>query len=287
VIHLVMLLHSAISAGTFLAAKRALAELSPFELALGRFVLAGAVFAAVVVHRRVRVSRKDLFALGVLGFVAVPLNQGLFLAGLARSTPGHAALLYALTPIFVFLLARLRLRERATWAKLLGIALAFVGTLVVLLGRGVLGRGGEGAARALVGDLLILGAVIAWAVYAVGGKIYAERYGALPATAVALTIGTLLYLPLGVALTDLDHFRALSQTGWASLAYLVVLTSVVAYVIYSWALSREDASKVAIWSNLQPVLTAFLAWGIYGEQLTAPFVAGGAMVLAGVVLTQR
>jgi drug/metabolite transporter (DMT)-like permease len=286
VIHLVMLLHSVISAGTYLAAKRALAELSPFELALGRFVLAGAVFAAVVAHRRVRVSRKDLLALGALGFVAVPLNQGLFLAGLARSTPGHAALLYALTPIFVFLFARLRLGERATWAKVLGIVLAFAGTLVVLLGRGVLG-GGEDAGRALVGDLLLLGAVIAWAVYAVGGKIYAERYGALPATAVALTIGTLLYLPLGVALTDLDHFRQLSQTGWASLAYLVVLTSVVAYVIYSWALSREDASKVAIWSNLQPVLTAFLAWGIYGEQLTAPFVAGGAMVLAGVVLTQR
>jgi drug/metabolite transporter (DMT)-like permease len=285
VIHLVMLLHSAISAGTFLAAKRALAELSPFELALGRFVLAGAVFAAVVVHQRVRVSRRDLFALGVLGFVAVPLNQGLFLAGLARSTPGHAALLYALTPIFVFLIARLRLGERATWAKVFGIALAFAGTLVVLLGRGLLG--GEGAGRALVGDLLLLGAVIAWAVYAVGGKIYAERYGALPATAVALTIGTLVYLPIGVALTELDHFRALSQTGWASLGYLVVLTSVVAYVIYSWALSREDASKVAIWSNLQPVLTALLAWGIYGEQLTAPFVAGGAMVLAGVVLTQR
>jgi drug/metabolite transporter (DMT)-like permease len=285
VIHLVMLLHSAISAGTFLAAKRALAELSPFELALGRFVLAGAVFAAVVVHQRVRVSRRDLVALGVLGFVAVPLNQGLFLAGLARSTPGHAALLYALTPIFVFLIARLRLGERATWAKVFGIALAFAGTLVVLLGRGLLG--GEGAGRALVGDLLLLGAVIAWAVYAVGGKIYAERYGALPATAVALTIGTLVYLPIGVALTELDHFRALSQTGWASLGYLVVLTSVVAYVIYSWALSREDASKVAIWSNLQPVLTALLAWGIYGEQLTAPFVAGGAMVLAGVVLTQR
>jgi drug/metabolite transporter (DMT)-like permease len=287
VIHLVMLLHSVISAGTYLAAKRALAELSPFELALGRFLLAGAVFAAVVAHRRVRVSRKDLLALGALGFVAVPLNQGLFLAGLARSTPGHAALLYALTPIFVFLFARLRLGERATWAKVLGIVLAFAGTLVVLLGRGVLGGGGEEAGRAFVGDLLLLGAVIAWAVYAVGGKIYAERYGALPATAVAVTIGTLLYLPLGVALTDFDHFRALSRTGWASLAYLVALTSVVAYILYSWALSREDASKVAIWSNLQPVLTAFLAWGIYGERLTAPFVAGGAMVLAGVVLTQR
>jgi drug/metabolite transporter (DMT)-like permease len=284
-IHLVMLLHSVISAGTYLAAKRALAELSPFELALGRFVLAGAVFAAIVLHRRVRVSRRDLAGLAVLGFVAVPLNQGLFLAGLARTTPGHAALLYALTPIFVFLFARLRLGERATVAKLGGIALAFAGTLVVLAGRGVLG--GAGSGEALLGDVLVLGAVIAWAIYAVGGKVYAERYGALAATGVSLTIGTVLYLPLGVAMTDVAHFQALSSTAWASLAYLVVLTSVVAYVIYSWALSRADASRVAIWSNLQPVLTAVLAWAVYGEQLTGPFVAGGAMVLAGVVLTER
>ncbi|HYG68565.1 MAG TPA: DMT family transporter, partial [Anaeromyxobacteraceae bacterium] len=144
-IHLVMFLHSAISAGTYLAGKRALAELSPFELALGRFVLTGAFFAAVVLHRRVRVSRRDLVGLALLGLVAVPVNQALFLVGLSLSTPGHAALLYALTPVFVLLIARLRLGERATFGKLLGIALAFGGTLVVLLGRGLLG--GEAARR--------------------------------------------------------------------------------------------------------------------------------------------
>ena len=66
-----------------------------------------------------------------------------------------------------------------------------------------------------------------------------------------------------------------------------MLTSVVAYLIYYWALAQAEASRVAIWSNLQPVLTAVLAWAIYGESLTAPFLAGGAMVLAGVVLTER
>jgi drug/metabolite transporter (DMT)-like permease len=280
-----MLLHSALSAGTYLAAKRALVELSPFELALVRFACAAILYAGLVRASGVKVSRKDLPGLAVLGFVAVPLNQGLFLAGLARSTPGHAALLYALTPIFVFLLARARLGERATPLKVAGIAVAFAGVLVVLLARGALGV--AGARETLVGDLMILGAVVAWAVYAVGGKIYAERYGAVASTGVSLVAGTLLYLPLGLWLSDADHFRALSGAGWASVAYLVVLTSVVSYVIYYWALARAEASRVAIWSNLQPVLTALLAWAVYGEQITVPFVAGGAMVIAGVVLTER
>ena len=79
------------------------------------------------------------------------------------------------------------------------------------------------------------------------------------------------------------------MSGWglAGLGYLVAVTSVLAWLIYYWALGRAEASRVAIWSNLQPVLTALLAWAMYGEALTGPFVAGGAMVVAGVVLTER
>ena len=88
-------------------------------------------------------------------------------------------------------------------------------------------------------------------------------------------------------MSDLSRFATLSATGWASLGYLIVFTSVVAYLAYYWALRRTEASRVAIWSNLQPVLTAGLAWAVYDERLTGAFLAGGAMVLAGVVLTER
>lgn len=284
-VSLVMLLHSAISAGTYLAAKRALGELSPFELALARFTLAGLVFALLLWRWRVRFDPRDLLGLALLGFVAVPLNQGLFLAGLSLSTPSHAALLYALTPVFVLLLARLRLGERASAAKAIGIALAFAGVAIVLGARGSPQPGAP--SRALLGDVLVLLAVAAWAAFVVGGKPYAERYGPIPATSAALLAGTILYLPIGLPLSDLSRFTRLSPTGWATVAYLVALTSVVAYLLFYWALSRAEASRIAVWSNLQPVLTAVLAWWLFGERLTAPFLAGGAMVLAGVALTQR
>jgi drug/metabolite transporter (DMT)-like permease len=281
VAHLLMFIHTALSAGTYLAAKRALGELSPFELALARFALSAVLYAALVLPSRPRIARADLPALAALGFVALPLNQGLFLGGLSLTTPGRAALLYALTPVFVFVLARLRLGERATPVQLAGITVAFAGVLVVLLARGALGRG------AIAGDLLVLAGVVAWAVYAVAGKPYAQRYGAMATTGVALILGSLAYLPFGLALSDLGAFARLSPGGWAALGYLVVLQNVVCYVIYYWVLARTEAGRVAIWSNLQPVLTAMLAWAVYGERLTAPFVAGGAMVLAGVVLTER
>ncbi len=285
-IDLVMLLHSVLSAGTYLAAKRALGELSPFELALARFSFAGLVYAALLLRWPRRVSRRDLLAMAVLGFIAIPLNQGLFLFGLSLTTPGHAALLYAMTPIFVFVLAILRGEERSSPWKTIGIAVAFAGAAVVLVARGQL-SGQAGDSRALVGDLLVLLAVISWAIYAVWGKPYAERYGVVTTTGITIVTGSLLYLPVGLLFSSAASFRALSPAGWGSVAYLVVLTSVVSYLLYYWALAREDASRVAIWSNTQPVLTALLAWAVYGDPLTPSFVAGGVLVIVGVAMTQQ
>ena len=285
-IDLVMLLHSALSAGTYIAAKRALGELSPFELALARFSIAGLVYGGLLLWRPRPVSRRDLLAMCALGFVAIPLNQGLFLFGLSLTTPGHAALLYAMTPIFVFVLALARREERSSPWKSVGIAVAFAGAAVVLVARGQLAGQVDGA-RALLGDLLILLAVISWAVYAVWGKPYAMRYGVITTTGVTIVAGSLLYLPFGLLFSRAASFRALSPVGWGSVAYLVVLTSVVSYLLYYWALAREDASRVAIWSNTQPVLTAVLAWALYGDPLTPSFVAGGGLVILGVVMTQQ
>jgi drug/metabolite transporter (DMT)-like permease len=280
-----MLLHSALSAGTYIAGKRALTELSPVEVALARFTLAAAVHAVVLWRMRVRFERRDVAAIAGLGVLAVAVNQLLFLGGLSLSTPGHAALLYATTPIFVFLAEWLRGRERATGQKVTGIAIAFAGTVVVLGGRGVLG--GAGARDMLLGDVLLLFAVVSWALYAVGGKSYAGKYGGLATGSGTLVAGTLLCAPVGIFFFDTADVAAMSGWGLVSLGYLVLVTSVVAWLIYYWALGRADASRVAIWSNLQPVLTALIAWLVYGEPLTAPFLAGGAMVVAGVLLTER
>jgi drug/metabolite transporter (DMT)-like permease len=284
VVPLLMILHSAISAGTYLAAKRALQELGPFELALARFVLAAGVYAAMVWRSGGVIERRDWGRLLLLGVVGVTVNQVLFLSGMRYTTPGHGALLYALAPVFVFLIEWLRGRELATVGKVGGIALAFGGTAVVLLSRDLL-RLERGSP--LLGDLLVLCAVVSWSAFAVGGKRMAEKYGPLTGTAWVLLVGTLVYLPLGVGLGDLSRYRGLSAGAWAGVAYLVVMTNVAAWIIYAYALSRTEASRVAVWSNLQPVLTALLAWWMYGERLTGSFAAGGAMVIAGVLLTER
>jgi drug/metabolite transporter (DMT)-like permease len=108
---------------------------------------------------RTRIERRDIPRLLLLGLLAVPLNQGFYLFGLTRSTPSHGALLYALTPLVVLLLAGRILHERGLWAKLAGVLMAFAGVVVILL------SAGSREARALTGDVMLLVAVFAWALY--------------------------------------------------------------------------------------------------------------------------
>ena len=134
-----LLIQTVISGGTYLVAKRALAEVPVSTLVLWRFLLSGAVFALLVglLPGPALPPRRAVPATFLLGFLAGPLNQGLFFAGLQKSTAAHAALLYALTPIGVYVYSLLRGREAPSARAGLGLVLALAGALVLLLAHGL------------------------------------------------------------------------------------------------------------------------------------------------------
>lgn len=272
-----------ISAGTYLCGKRAMEELPPLTVVIWRFLLSGSVFCLLLLFSPgpLLPPRSEWRRVFLLGLLAGPLNQVLFFYGLAHSTAAHAALLYALTPLGVFLSSIARGRERASSRAVLGILTALTGVVVLLLGRGLASARGS-----LVGDLLILGAVCAWVVYTTEGKPFAAAHGTVRSTAWSMVAAALLLLP--VAPFAMQPTRVLAASPWAlgSIAYLAVLTSVVAYLIWYYALSRVPASHVAIFSNLQPVATALAAWLLLDESLHGELLVGGILVILGVRVTQ-
>ncbi len=275
---------TAIAASTFVIAKHALAAFRPLELAglrlIGAALIMGTVAAAL--RRGGPPLRPHLPALALLGLVGVAVNQICFLVGLAYSTPTHAALLYALTPAFVHILALASRDERASWRLGLGILLAMAGALIVIAAR----SRGSTIRATLGGDLLILAGVVAWAVYSARGRTSVRALGALRFTAATLVAGALA--GLAVTIPGMRHFEPASipASAWAGLAFLVLFTSGLAYALWTWALRGLAASQVAVFANAQPVATALLSHAVLGESIGAALVAGGALVLVGVALTQ-
>ncbi len=278
-----LILQVLISAGTFLVAKRTLAEIHALPLLAGRFLLSGLLFCLILLSLPGpalpprRLWKEILF----LGFLAGPLNQGLLFWGLERSTPIHAALFYALTPLAVYLFALGRGQERASPRRLLGIGIAFFGVLILLLGRGL-----RAAMGPLVGDLFILGGVAAWAVYTAEGTIFSKQHGAIRATSWSLIAATVWTLPLVPFVLSPAQLVTASPVALAGFAYLAVFSSVVAYLLWYFALSRLGASRVAVFANLQPVVTALAARWLLGEALNWEMALGGALVLIGVWIAQ-
>ena len=267
-----------LSSGTHLIAKAAVMALGALPVALLRFTLASVSF---LILGRVRggwprIDRRDVPKLLLIGFLVVPVNQGFFLFGLVRSTPTHASLLYALTPLVVLALAGRMLREGNLGSKLAGAGVAFSGVVVILLERGLRQEG-----EVLVGDLLILVAVFAWALYTVLSKPLAEKYGSFPVTAWAITSGTVFSLPGYLVPGVLPPLRSISPAVWGGILYLSIGTSLVAYPLWMYALKHVEASKVAITTNLQPILTAIFSWILFRERFTPGFLVGAVLVLGG------
>lgn len=278
----VIVIGQLIAGGTFPVAKLALNDFDPFTLAFTRFLIASTAMLIIarLTGRLRRIERADWWKLFFIGLLAIPLNQLLFLYGLKYTTAGRSALYYGATPVFVFLLALWYLKEKATIRKVLGIVVSFAGVAVIL-------RAGRFDAEILLGDVLVILAVIAWAAYTILGKPMIQKYGALTTTTWALTIGTLQYLPFGAYFAARFDYSGVSTTGWLSLLYIAILTSVISYTIWYWALGRMEASKLAIFQNLQPIIAAVLAVVLVGETLGFDFYLGGALVITGVLLTQR
>ena len=264
-------------------ARYGLLIIEPFTFAFFRFLISSSVLLLLVrLRKRGRpVERGDWWKIVGLAVLIVPLNQTLFLVGQSMTGAGHGAFLFSTTPVCVFVLALIHLKEKATWKRTAGVLMATAGVLAIMWsGLRDVGR------EYLWGDLIIIAAVIAWGYYTILGKTLVQKYGALRVTAYAMSIGSLFYLPLGLRFALKYDYSQATLAAWGSVVYMALGLSVVVYVLWYWMLKYLDASRIAVYHNVQPVIATFAAYLFLGEPLSAIFLIGGLIVISGVVITE-
>jgi drug/metabolite transporter (DMT)-like permease len=195
--------------------------------------------------------------------------------------PSNAALLYATTPVLVLLFSWIFLGEKLTGMKVAGMAIAFIGVMVVIFERGF-----QASMDYLAGNLLLAVAVVAWGLYSVFGKRLIEKYGAIQATSMTLIIGTFMFLPIGIIPAINFPYETLTTGNWMEIGYLAAITSVFSYFLWYFAIGEIEAGKVALFTYLQPVLTSILTVLLLGQQITTAFLIGGVLALIGVIVAQ-
>lgn len=282
-VYLVLMLQSLIASGTHVVAKSVVRDVDPFTLTTIRSLIASIVIASVlIVGRRMPAIRwEDYGRFFWLALIAIPINQFLFLYAMRYTTASNAALLYATTPAIVLVLSRVFLGERITARKVVGVALAFTGVIVVMFGRGV-----SASMEYVYGNVIMFVAVLSWGFYTVFGRPLIVRYGAVETSSVTLLLGACIFAPIGIPPALRFAYGALTTADWMQILYLGIVTSVFSYWLWYYALSCIEAGKAALFANLQPVLTAILAVSLLGQDLTVAFLVGGTITIAGVAVAQ-
>jgi drug/metabolite transporter (DMT)-like permease len=233
-------------------------------------------------RERTPVRRSDIWIFTYLGFFGYVVNQGCFIVGLGSTTSDHSAALIASSPIIILLLASAIGLERLTVAKSLGMAICFIGVVILETE-----HGSPAHSPLLAGDLITLAGVIGFSAYTVLGKKVARRYDTVSMNTFNAAAAAILLMPLALRQGVRLDWRSVGWVGWTGLLYMASLSAVAGYLLFYWLLRHMDASRVVVVTYLQPVVVVLLSIPLLDERPTMRLLVSATLVLLGVYLAER
>ncbi len=236
----------------------ALETIPPLYTAGVRHLCAGSILLAWASAKGLRPTWAQIRASVVIGFLFFLVGHG-SLHWAERIVPsGLASLLFAIEPIFVFLLSSAAGRR---W-KLNGMLQARI--VVGLAGVGILMRNTAGAPEhgLTLGSIMILVGAFAWSV----GIIYSRRShlsgNPLLLSALSLLAGAVMLLATATLVGEVHgfSFSQVSRKSALALVYLILFGSVIAFTAYNWLLEHYSFTLVSTHTYVNPVVAVFLGW---------------------------
>ncbi|MCI4085004.1 DMT family transporter [Streptomyces sp. MMS21 TC-5] len=268
-------------ASAFVSIRSAGAAYSPGALALGRLLAASVVLGVLLPIRRQglppREAWRGILISGVVWFCGytVALNWGERLVD-----AGTASLLVNTGPILMALLAARLLGEALPPRLLAGMAVSFVGAVVV----GLSMSSGDGGSTSLLGVVLCLLAAVAYATGVIAQKP-ALSYGTpLQITAYSCMTGAAVCLPFTGRL--LDELPRAPVSATLNMVYLGVVPTALAFTTWTYALARMPAGRLGATTYAVPAIVVLLSWALLGEVPAWLTLLGGLLCLAGVAVSR-
>ena len=267
---------------SFVATKTALTTISPYTLLVCRFAAASLLlFPVWWLGGRERLDAGDAVLFALLGLMEPGLYFLLETWGLVYTSASNASLIVASIPVFVALLAAVLLKEPLD-------SKAFSGILLTVCGVGVLvwhGSGVQEGGNVALGNLLVLGAAFCASAYTVVSRRLRSRYGTLTLTMIQFLFATLFFMPPAAREWWKGGGVFFTPEVLAAVLFLAFFATFCAFFLYNYCLGALEASRVAVFINLIPLVTVLTARVLLGESLSAFQASGGLLILGGVGLT--
>lgn len=283
---LLLILATLLWGGNFVIGRAVSEDIPPITLAFLRWIVAFLIFFPIAYQRTKKewpALRQHWGVVIVLALTGVAAFNTLVYIGLHYTTSINASLMNSSTPIIIYILSFIFLKERLTKFQLLGTLLSLAGVLFIISG---------GSLQSLLsfsfnkGDLIVLVAVVCWSVYSLLIKKYAGKLPGYSTFLVTIAIGAIMLLPFAVyeQLTSSQTILWNASTIGA-IIYVGVIASIVAFLSWNNGVVSLGANKAGIYLNFIPLFATIFAVLFLNEQLLLAQIIGGIAVIAGVFIS--
>lgn len=283
--HIALLLSGLLFGANYWIAK----ELMPEPL-LPRQIIFIRVFSAAILFwvlsslvKNEKVKPKHLFIIALSSTLGVAVNQIFFFEGLNLTTPVDAAILHASSPIMVLLFATWIIRERILWINVLGILIGALGAILLITS----GKNAEAFRGDMMGNIFILINISAYALYLVLIKPMMESYHPFTVMKWVFIFGFIAVAPFTThTLFELGNDVLTTKT-LLSLTYVVLGTTMLAYLLTIYGLKYLKASSAGYYIYLQPLMAGLIGLIGFGEVITLQKILSAVLIFAGVYFVNR
>jgi drug/metabolite transporter (DMT)-like permease len=233
-----------------------------------------ATIVAITLTLIKRPSWRGFSRLEALAGLALAANAGLFIPANKWASPANAILIQYSSTAWAALLGGLVLGERATRVDWIAIAIAMAGVALCFADQLTL--------DGLAGNAVALGSGVAIAVHIVLLRKIARSSRSSDPEFRAIISGNVVGALAGAPF--LLSADALPASGWAALLALGLIQQTVPGLLYAWAINRVTAVEASLLPIVEPLLSPLWVWLAFSERPSAWVAAGGALIVAGVVL---
>lgn len=289
--HIALLGANLIYGANYIIAKGVMPDkIGPSAFIFLRIVGAGILFWVIKSFIKEKIEKKHFPRLILCGLLGVATNQLLFFHGLNLTSPIDASIIITAIPIVVLVFSALLLKEKITKNKLLGLTIGGIGAVLLVW----YGNKAEGTSS-LLGNVLIFLNACSYGLYLVLVKPLMKSYNSLTVVSWVFLFGFVFMMPFGIPDILQTNFDAFTTETYATIAFVVIGTTFLAYLFNIYALNYVSPSVNGSYVNIQPavsfIMVSIYAYGFgnteYAQDINAVKITSCFLVVIGVYLISK
>ncbi|MES2836731.1 MAG: DMT family transporter [Bacteroidota bacterium] len=281
--HIALWLAALIYGANYTIAKSVMPQyVQPFAFIILRVIGALVLYWLVsLFFKQEKIEKKDFPRLIACGIFGVAVNQLLFFKGLSLTSPINAAIMMLCTPILVLIISFFAIKEKLTWVKIVGVFIGLSGALLLIFQNTAITSVSQSNP---LGDFFILINALSWGIYLVIVKSLMQKYSTLTVIKWSFLFGSLIVIPVGFNEFQLIDWANMPSQAYASIAFVVIGVTFLAYFLNTYALKQLSPTVVSIYIYLQPILASLIAIISKKDELSFYKVCAALLIFVGVYL---